>query len=202
MTGGTPSAGGTAPALKSPRQGETGEETMPNWCTNNVVLEGTYEELEEAFDVLTVEKEDEDGRKRPQVTFNKLVQMPEILRRTHRGFRLATADGEGLKRWCVDTAEDGTETVRAPNDEEKAEFKRIGQDNWYEWAIAKWGTKWDASYTEVAELDPEEGKLRLSFSTAGGPPEPVIDAITSRWPGLIVTGTWHVEGGRGSGSFD
>ena len=46
---------------------------------------------------------------------------------------------------------------------------------WYQWNIARWGTKWNAYDQEVTE-----GKLR--FDTAWSHPYPVVEALSKKHP--------------------
>jgi hypothetical protein len=65
-------------------------------------------------------------------------------------------------------------------------FKSYGTDNWYDWSIANWGTKWDAS-----EVDIEWKTTSMSayFLTAWSPPEPIYEALVEKFPNLQIN--WH-----------
>ena len=43
------------------------------------------------------------------------------------------------------------------------------QDNWYDWSVGNWGTKWDCNEIFVGD-DTEEDSITFSFDTAWGPP--------------------------------
>jgi len=43
------------------------------------------------------------------------------------------------------------------------------RDNWYDWCVHNWGTKWDIAETFVGD-DTEEDSIQFSFDTAWGPP--------------------------------
>jgi len=43
------------------------------------------------------------------------------------------------------------------------------EENWYDWCVSNWGTKWDIVNPSV-DLDPEEDSISFSFDTAWGPP--------------------------------
>jgi len=51
-------------------------------------------------------------------------------------------------------------------------FVNHGFKYWYDWRIAKWGTKWNAANTTV---DKEE--RRITFDTAWAAPLPVVEAL-------------------------
>jgi hypothetical protein len=56
------------------------------------------------------------------------------------------------------------------------------QDNWYEWNLENWGTKWDAADPEIT--DESEGRVTYSFRTAWSPPTPIFEEIVRQYPGL------------------
>ena len=45
----------------------------------------------------------------------------------------------------------------------KEEEEKYGKNNWYDWSIDNWGTKWNACNTEVEQRD---GTLMYRFETA------------------------------------
>jgi hypothetical protein len=49
------------------------------------------------------------------------------------------------------------------------------KDNWYEWNINNWGTKWDASIYDFERLD--DNNIRINFDTAWGPPTALYDYL-------------------------
>lgn len=62
------------------------------------------------------------------------------------------------------------------NDKEEKKDKELidkyGADNWYDWRVKNWGTKWNASGTFVID------KNTVEFDTAWCSPEPLIAMIT------------------------
>ena len=57
------------------------------------------------------------------------------------------------------------------------------EDNWYDWNVSNWGTKWDICPT-VFERD-EDNRVRVDFETAWGPPIALYDFLTAEG--------WRVE---------
>ena len=55
--------------------------------------------------------------------------------------------------------------------------KDIG-DDWYDWSIENWGTKWDVSDT----FEDEEGYI--CFDTAWSPPYQLVCTLSERYPSL------------------
>lgn len=55
-------------------------------------------------------------------------------------------------------------------------------DNWYEWSISNWGTKWDV--TDVELFMNKERTLNYGFSSAWSPPVPWLEKVTVLFPNL------------------
>jgi len=55
---------------------------------------------------------------------------------------------------------------------QKEYMERYGFDNWYDWAIKNWGTKWG-----VYDVTEWKGN-KISFNTAWSPPIPIIEALS------------------------
>lgn len=53
-------------------------------------------------------------------------------------------------------------------------------NNWYEWNIANWGSKWGAYDIEVLNDDWENGEWHIYFQSAWSPLEPVIQALAKQ----------------------
>lgn len=53
---------------------------------------------------------------------------------------------------------------------------KVRDDEWYEWNVANWGTKWGA---KELFFDVSEGRdeVTITFDTAWSPPTPIFDAI-------------------------
>lgn len=54
-------------------------------------------------------------------------------------------------------------------------------DNWYDWRIGNWGTKWDLDQSELY-LESSEGSIRLSGYTAWSPAIEIFETITKLYP--------------------
>ena len=73
----------------------------------------------------------------------------------------------------------------------KAEAE-TGFSNWYDWTIAKWGTKWGAYDYEERERD--DGRFIFKFETAWSFPEPVFKMLAEQHPSLVFDVTSFDEG--------
>lgn len=59
----------------------------------------------------------------------------------------------------------------------------VGQD-WYNWNIREWGTKWEIQDAFVTQ---GTGELRYEFATAWSPPQPALSKLASQYPMLTFT---------------
>ena len=80
----------------------------------------------------------------------------------------------------------------------QAEREQYGTDNWHDWCVANWGTKWDASVYGLNRVDQE--MLCLTFDTAWSPPLALYEYLRNAgWdvhatyyePGMAFAGRWR-----------
>ena len=74
----------------------------------------------------------------------------------------------------------------------KAEMEKYGNNNWYDWSVANWGTKWN-SYGYDESVDYSENKDSLFFLTAWTAPHPVISKLAERFPAVTFEHEWADE---------
>lgn len=67
-------------------------------------------------------------------------------------------------------------------------YKKYGHTTWYSWCIANWGTKWNASYTQI-----EDGSV--SFLTAWRAPKPIFKELSKRYPDKLIRVEVYDDGG-------
>lgn len=60
------------------------------------------------------------------------------------------------------------------------------KNNWYEWRLANWGTKWDLSDVTIqGDFNPEsDEEVSICFSTAWSPPLEGIVSVSKKFPEL------------------
>lgn len=69
------------------------------------------------------------------------------------------------------------------------DLEKYGKDNWYDWSIENWGTKWNAYEAERAlEFD-----NFIVFYTAWAAPHPVIEKLSDMYPEIQITHCWADE---------
>ena len=67
---------------------------------------------------------------------------------------------------------------------------------WYNWNVANWGTKWDASDVYQTDYTDGDSATQYEFQTAWSPAEPVIVALAEKFPDLRSEHR-YCEGGMG-----
>ena len=95
---------------------------------------------------------------------------------------------------------DTTAPTPEPDSFESRRLRKLhGADNWYDWSINNWGTKWNSYHDEV-EYDGEES-LVYKFDTAWSPPEPVIHALREKFEDLSISAFFDEPGMQIAGYY-
>ena len=68
-------------------------------------------------------------------------------------------------------------------------------EDWYNWNVRHWGTKWDASDAEIT--DSTDNYISYRFDTAWSPPMEVITALAEMYPHLDFSLEYEEEQGWG-----
>jgi len=67
----------------------------------------------------------------------------------------------------------------------KAKYKRdFGADNWYDWRVLHWGTKWN-TYDCTLEVE-EDNYVVFAFMTAWSPPRGAIEILREQCPDFHI----------------
>lgn len=139
---------------------------MPNWCNNNIKIEGPKEKIKAIWD--KVQADPDKG------FFNHLVPMPKELDNT-----------------TSPTPEKGSANYKGPQP------KIDGFDNWYDWRVDQWGTKWDISIDDSGLQYSEDGDLGIIqgwYDTAWAPALNCFDTFQRKHNDIYIT-NWYYEGG-------
>lgn len=71
------------------------------------------------------------------------------------------------------------------------ERELYGQNNWYDWSLANWGTKWNAyGYDENKNNNPKE---KITFLTAWSAPHPIMEKLAEMYPEVNIQHEWADE---------
>ena len=122
---------------------------MPNWCDNQITITGPNPVIDKIEKIV---KEESDDAKNGLLQF--LHPMPKEL---------------------LDTEAGPIAKTKAEKDERKARKLEFGAENWYDWRVNNWGTKWEVC--EFYGVDrqhlndsPDESTISFAFSSAWSPP--------------------------------
>ena len=121
---------------------------MPNWCSNELIIEGKPKEL---------------SRLMKQVEITKSEATDEHYESVFACHRV----------------------IPRPVNE---------SDNWYNWNIENWGSKWDLSDPRLDNSEWENGVIRYTFESAWSPVIPVVQALAKEHKKVTITYNYY-EGG-------
>jgi len=136
---------------------------MPNWCNNTLTI--NEDSNDSILDVLK-DYLNENG----ELSFEKILPIPDELKNT-----------------TSPTPDDVDSAVR------KKLIKKYGSDNWWDWCVSNWGTKWDA------DVDYSDESC-ISFTTAWSPPIGIVKTL-SKLTGKEFRLTYIEEGMDFCGEF-
>jgi len=108
-----------------------------------------------------------------------------------RHFKLTDRELEPNKDFDFETIKPMPSTIFKGNLGQE-EREKYGSDNWYDWSINNWGTKWNACDTHIdgiTQFSDNSAELRFSFNTAWSCPEQIYAEIAKIYPNL----TFDVE---------
>ena len=178
---------------------------MPNWTGNRLSIIGLVEDIDlfEADRLAALKAHDCDIEQ--CITFHMVLPMPKELKgtisprpRTEEQIRQDAKD----YGWPEEVLQVALERCLTPElavrlDELKAKY---GADNWYDWCINNWGTKWDACHAAIERVPyvlagpQSKDRVEISFDTAWCAPEPVIHALVRKYPNLNFVHSYSYEG--------
>ena len=145
---------------------------MPNWCNNNLTL--THEDpamIQRAYDAL------ERGE-----FLSEFIPVPEDLQ--------ITAGRVG---------NDADAEQKALEAQTKANVKKYGYGNWYDYCVGEWGTKWDCGEQGASDIHPDGKMLHTYFDSAWSPPINAYEKLVELGFGVEAM---YYEGGMGyAGTF-
>ena len=120
---------------------------MPNWTENNVKFVcKTKEGADQLKSLLESKKQSFD--------FNNIIPMPMELKETVSGSENSKPDWQ--------------------KEQSKQLKVKYGTDNWYDWSVENWGTKWNAVDSKVFQ---DNHILRYSFDTAWDAPREIVETL-------------------------
>lgn len=124
---------------------------MPNWVKNHVLIM----DRQAIKDCIKTEHRQGKGWEEDVefFDFNEIIPMPEELKDKTRTY----------PSWEAEEKQD------------KELVAKYGADNWYDWSVKNWGTKWNTD--SVRKVSPQV----VEFDTAWATPEPLIKALSEKY---------------------
>ena len=149
---------------------------MPNWCYNNLIITGDEKQIK-AF-------KDKAKNKDTELSFNNFVPLPKELENSISPVKIVPKD-KYEKELAKAKAENKKSKISfgLPITEEMSKelIRKYGFNNWYDWKVNNWGTKWDIS---AGLEEKENGHLVYSFDTAWSPPIEWLQKVSEQYDKL------------------
>ncbi len=179
---------------------------MPNWSYNNLEVSGDPEQMKEFYSVLVKE----NLNKEMSFRFSNIFPMPEKIKNT-----ISPSSSAKGKKWINEEVakvrdnrigqllDHEPEIKLIPcenNSPEKCSelIEEFGCDNWYDWNINEYGTKWDI---ESLEFHKDDRSFQTSFETAWSPPAIFLKRLQDKFPKLDIRLSYELEGSMDCGLF-
>lgn len=137
---------------------------MPNWCNNTVTI--SHAEPEALENLAAAVRE---GK-----FLNHVIPVPKELTET-----MAGSYGDDEKQQALER-------------QEESNLKKYGAKNWYDFCVARWGTKWDVDAYEPDEVKVENGTITFGFDSAWSPPLGVYEELVEQ--GFSVRAYYYESG--------
>ncbi len=167
---------------------------MPNHTANRLYIKGSAKHLNEITEAIK--------SKDKAIDFNKIIPIPEVLVKAQSPCRIESAEvvaklnaeREAEIKADPEKAEWFSGEAAITKEEQERRIKEYGFDNWYDWSIANWGTKWNA-YGIDDGWTKDKKYICLYFETAWSPPMPIISKLSEEYPSCNFSLEYCDEGG-------
>lgn len=145
---------------------------MPNHVQNTVTITGPASRVRSLIKAVK-------GKGDQTFDFSRILPSPKDLTLVHSGS--TTIDGVQHNIWC----EKSGKNLAIPAQTRERWRQKYGADNWYDWQLSNWGTKWNA-YSISQVNDVKHGRVIYIFDTAWSSPDPVIKKLSTMFPELLI----------------
>jgi hypothetical protein len=171
---------------------------MPNWCFNTLTIQGPKEQVDSIRKRLNTpyQKKFDNWNIETQQMEIKEYLFPNPVFAFHNIYN-HIEDGVSDEVYLSQS------NYSAPI-EEQLLFKG---NNWYDWNVRNWGTKWDVGvshddeYPDTEELEykseGEDNWVVYKFNTAWSPPVPAMEKLSAIIPNCVLTLDFEEETGWG-----
>ena len=170
---------------------------MPNHTTNKLIIKGTNEEIQNFIDYVKSDKQALD--------FDVIKPMSEEIRNTTSPSKIQTRE-EIDEQWRdyymrVKSGKSHPEEDKVNRPfgigitQEYSDYltEKYGADNWYDWCVENWGTKWNCY--DLSEWTVSEGRAEIMFYTAWSPPMPITTFLSNKFNNMEIELLYSDEGG-------
>jgi hypothetical protein len=145
---------------------------MPNWCSNYVEVSH-----EDPTKIRALAEAMEAGE-----FLNHVIPVPQDLKDTMSG-----SYGDDERQALLEA-------------QTKRNIETHGYGNWYDFAVNRWGTKWDVDCQGQVDLHPEGTVVTASFDSAWSPPVGVYEELVEQ--GYSVRAYYYESGMCFAGIWD
>lgn len=151
---------------------------MPNHVTNRLTIVGNEQEVAKCLAEIKGTQENQF------IDFNTFAPIPKELEGTTAPTKILTQkqydeQEARITKGELTDIEKSWGVSRGITKEMSEKFQEeFGHDNWYDWQVANWGTKWNA-YDQYSD-----GNNFIEFSTAWSTPYHAITALSVKYPTL------------------
>ena len=187
-------------------------DSMPNWCQNEVSIYGDKEDIEKLkAEVFTVDevtkqsyldfnkvvpmpKELEDSVSPPNVVSDEFIRMRDLLK-ANPSIQSIWVNGRQIK-------DDGWSEKFITESQSEILKKTYGADNWFDWRVTNWGTKWDIGGDSIDFYDEDDDRIELHFDTAWSPPDEIYQALRDKYEDIEITWFYREDGMQFAGYME
>lgn len=146
---------------------------MPNWCNNTVTI--SHKDTAKIEALASAIKEGN--------FLKHIIPVPEDL---------------NIVAGCVG-ADDNPEQIELVR-KTKENLEKYGAGNWYDYCVARWGTKWDVDAYDPEDVKVVNNTIEFGFDSAWSPPMGVYEAMVD--DGYEVVAYYYEPGMAYVGKYD
>ena len=153
---------------------------MPNWCNNNITIQGPTETIKTLWEQTTQDADGETG------LLNAICPMPQSLDIVAGSMGAGTPEQAELEA------------------KEQANLDKHGFKNWYDWRVINWGTKWDISTEGLEFVDNGDGTAAITgwFDSAWSPPIEAYVKFDEQFDNCYITASFFEPGMDFAGFYE
>lgn len=164
---------------------------MPNWCYNHLDINGSKQ------DIAKIKAQLNKPFTKVHENFNMKTKKMEFKEHKYSNPIFAF---HNIYNHIDDGVSDEVYQNQSDHSKDPLDF---GGNNWYDWNVRNWGTKWDVAvgdedkYPETSLVDESTKSLGYSFNTAWSPPVEAITKLSKQYPDVGFTLSYEEETGWG-----